>query len=102
MIGARDLRFRRDLNSTPWLTDVIWEAARREKLGAYFSAETTQIEDDHLPFIRAGIPAVDLIDFEYPHWHTAGDTLEAVAPGSLQVVGDVLLAALPALEAKLK
>jgi Zn-dependent M28 family amino/carboxypeptidase len=102
MIGDRDLRLRRDLNSTPWLTDLIWNAAREARLGAYFSMETTQIEDDHLPFIRAGIPAVDLIDFEFPPWHTAGDTLDAVAAGSLQVVGDALLAALPAFEAKLK
>ena len=64
MVADRDLRIRRDLNSTPWLTDIIWDAARREKLGAYFVAETTQIEDDHLPFIQAGVPAVDLIDLD--------------------------------------
>jgi Zn-dependent M28 family amino/carboxypeptidase len=101
MVADRDLRLKRDLNSTPWLTDIIWDAARREKLGAYFSAESTQIEDDHLPFIQAGIPAVDLIDLEYPAWHTAGDTLDAVSARSLQIVGDVLLAALPTIEARL-
>jgi Zn-dependent M28 family amino/carboxypeptidase len=101
MIGDRDLRFRRDLNSTPWLTDIVWDAARRVKLGNYFSPETTQIEDDHLPFMEAGIPSLDIIDLEYGPWHTAGDTLDAVAAGSLQVVGDVLLAALPQIEARL-
>jgi glutaminyl-peptide cyclotransferase len=101
MVADRDLRIKRDLNSTPWLTDIIWEAARREKLGAYFSDESTQIEDDHLPFIQAGVPAVDLIDLEYAPWHTAGDTLDAVSARSLQIVGDVVLAALPKIEARL-
>ncbi len=101
MVADRDLRLKRDLNSTPWLTDIVWDAARREKLGAYFVSESTRIEDDHLPFVEAGIPAVDLIDLEYAPWHTAGDTLDAVSAHSLQVVGDVLLAALPKIEARL-
>jgi glutaminyl-peptide cyclotransferase len=101
MVADRDLRMKRDLNSTPWLTDIIWQAARREKLGAYFADEPTRVEDDHLPFIQAGVPAVDLIDLEYAPWHTAGDTLDAVSARSLQIVGDVLLAALPQIEARL-
>jgi Zn-dependent M28 family amino/carboxypeptidase len=100
MVADRDLRLKRDLNSTPWLTDIIWDTARREKLGAYFLDESTQIEDDHLPFIQAGVPAVDLIDLEYAPWHTAGDTLDAVSARSLQIVGDVVLAALPKIEAR--
>ena len=102
MIGDRDLRIKRDLNSTPWLTNIIWEAARSQKLTASFTNDVTEIEDDHLPFIRAGIPAVDLIDLEFGPWHTAGDTLDAVSARSLQVVGDVVLAALPQIEARLK
>jgi glutaminyl-peptide cyclotransferase len=98
MIGDRDLRIRRDTNSTPWLTDVIWDAARRLKLETYFIPSTTEVEDDHLPFIKAGVPAVDIIDLEYPQWHTAQDTLDAVSARSLQVVGDVVLGALPAIE----
>jgi Zn-dependent M28 family amino/carboxypeptidase len=100
MVGDRDLLIKRDLNSTPWLTDLVWDAARREKHEA-FSPESTQIEDDHLPFIEAGVPAVDIIDLDYEPWHTAGDTLDAVSARSLQVVGDVLLAALPQVEARL-
>jgi Zn-dependent M28 family amino/carboxypeptidase len=102
MIGDRDLRIKRDLNSTDWLTDIIWGAARSRRLGASFVDEVTEIEDDHLPFLRAGVPAVDIIDLEFAQWHTAGDTLDTVAAGSLQIVGDVLLAALPGIEAKLK
>jgi peptidase M28-like protein len=101
MIGDRDLRIKRDGYSTPWLTDVIWDAARRQKLDAYFVPASTQIEDDHLPFLKAGVPSVDIIDLEYEQWHTAGDTLDAVSARSLQVVGDVVVAALPQLEARL-
>jgi Zn-dependent M28 family amino/carboxypeptidase len=101
MIADRQLSIKREANSTPWLTDIIWSAAR--KLGrAEFVEETTPIEDDHLPFLRAGIPAVDIIDLEYPYWHTAGDTLEHVSAQSMQAVGDVLLAALPGIELRVK
>jgi Zn-dependent M28 family amino/carboxypeptidase len=101
MIADRQLSIKREANSTPWLTDIIWSAAR--KLGrAEFVEETTPIEDDHLPFLRAGIPAVDIIDLEYPYWHTAGDTLEHVSAQSIQAVGDVLLAALPGIELRVK
>jgi Zn-dependent M28 family amino/carboxypeptidase len=99
MIGDRDLVIRRDTNSTPWLTNVIWETARRHNLDEYFIADSTRIEDDHLPFLAAGIPSVDIIDLDYEPWHTAKDTLDAVSARSLQVVGDVVLAALPTIEA---
>jgi Zn-dependent M28 family amino/carboxypeptidase len=99
MIGDRDLAIRRDTNSTPWLTNVIWETAKRHNLDDYFIAESTRIEDDHLPFLAAGIPSVDIIDLDYEAWHTAKDTLDAVSARSLQVVGDVVLGALPTIEA---
>jgi Zn-dependent M28 family amino/carboxypeptidase len=60
------------------------------------------VEDDHIPFITAGVPAVDIIDLDYPAWHTADDTLANVSASSLQIVGDVVLAALPDIEAKLR
>ena len=99
MIGDRDLRLKRDTNSTRWLTDIVWDTARRQKLDAYFVPDATQIEDDHLPFLAAGVPSVDIIDLEYEPWHTANDTLDAVSARSLQAVGDVVLAALPQIEA---
>jgi glutaminyl-peptide cyclotransferase len=101
MIGDRDLNMRRDTNSTPWLTDLIWREAARQKLDDDFIAESTKIEDDHLPFLAAGVPAVDIIDLDYEAWHTAEDTLDAVSARSLQVVGDVVLGALPQIEARL-
>jgi Zn-dependent M28 family amino/carboxypeptidase len=101
MIGDRQLDIRRDTNSTPWLTDIIWNAARSEKLGEYFLNDRTAIEDDHLPFVEAGVPSVDIIDLDYEAWHTPMDTLDAVSARSLQVVGDVLMAALPQIERRL-
>ena len=70
MIGDRDLGIRREQNSTPWLTDAIWSAARRLKRPEFLE-ETTPIEDDHQEFLEAGIPSVDLIDL---------DTLPGIAP----------------------
>jgi Zn-dependent M28 family amino/carboxypeptidase len=101
MIGDRDLRIRRDANSTPWLVDVIWAAAARLGHSGTFSSELTTVEDDHVPFLRAGVPAVDVIDLDNPTWHTAQDTMDFVSARSLQVVGDVVLAALPEIEKRL-
>jgi Zn-dependent M28 family amino/carboxypeptidase len=110
MIADRDLHIRRDTNSTSWLSDAIWGAAKRLKLDDYFvpcpgdnprAQCSTTIEDDHLPFLKADVPAVDIIDLEFEHWHRPGDTLDAVSARSLQVVGDVVLAALPQIEARL-
>jgi glutaminyl-peptide cyclotransferase len=103
MIGDRDLLVKRESNSTPWLTNAIWAAARRLKRPE-FSDEATPIEDDHLEFLEAGVPAVDLIDLEYytrsgtVAWHTKDDTLDNVSARSLQAVGDVLLASLAEIE----
>jgi len=101
MIGDRDLRVRRDANSTPWLVDIVWSAAAKIGHSATFPNELTTIEDDHVPFLRAGIPAVDIIDLDNPTWHTPQDTLEFVSARSLQIVGDVVLAALPEIEKRL-
>ena len=101
MIGDRDLGIRREQNSTPWLTDAIWSAARRLNR-AEFLDEITPIEDDHLEFLQGGIASVDIIDLDYSAWHREDDRLDRVAASSLQAVGDVLLAALPAIESRLK
>ena len=100
MIGDRDLRISRESNSTPWLTDIIWDAAKGLKRREFLERETP-IEDDHLRFLEAGVPAVDIIDLDYPAWHTAADTLDKVSAASMQAVGDVLLAALPEIEKRL-
>ena len=101
MIGDRNLTIRRDTNSTRWLTDLVWASAARLGHRAAFLQEDTTVEDDHLNFVRAGVPSVDLIDLEYPAWHTPQDTLDAVSARSLQIVGDVVLEALPQIEKRL-
>ena len=94
MVGDRDLRIMRDTNSTPWLTDIFWSAAK--ELGhRQFVDEAMDIQDDHIPFLKAGVPSVDIIDLDYPAWHTEHDTIDKVSAESLQVVGDVLLGGLP-------
>jgi glutaminyl-peptide cyclotransferase len=101
MVGDRDLLIKRDSNSTPWLVDIIWAAAARLGHSSTFSSQLTVIEDDHIPFLRAGVAAVDIIDLENPTWHTPQDDLEHVSARSLQVVGDVVLAAIPDIENRL-
>jgi Zn-dependent M28 family amino/carboxypeptidase len=101
MVGDRDLNIRRDSNSTPWLVDIIWTAAGTLGYRRSFPEELTTIEDDHIPFVRAGVPSVDIIDLDYPAWHTAQDDLDHVSAASLQVVGDVIVAALPRIQQQL-
>jgi hypothetical protein len=94
MVGDSDLRIMRESNSTPWLTDRVWAAAAR--LGRReFVNDATTIEDDHLEFLEAGVPSVDIIDLDYPAWHRAEDTLDKLSAKSLQAVGEVVMAALP-------
>jgi Zn-dependent M28 family amino/carboxypeptidase len=101
MIGDRDLDVRREAASTAWLTDLVWDAARRLRYDAHFLPEALSVEDDHVPFLRSGVPATLLIDFNYPPWHTAGDTVDKLSADSLRIVGEVLLDALPGIEDRL-
>jgi glutaminyl-peptide cyclotransferase len=98
MIGDRDLNIRRDTYSTPWLSDILWASAARLRHGRHFLNDPLPVEDDHAPFLKAGVPAALLIDFDYPPWHTADDTLDKVSAQSLAIVGDVVLDALPSIE----
>jgi glutaminyl-peptide cyclotransferase len=101
MIGDKNLTIRREQQSTTWLKDVIWGTAKKLGHGAIFMDEETVVEDDHLEFLAAGVPSVDIIDLEYPEWHNEAaccDDLTKVSARSLQIVGDVLLASLPAIE----
>ena len=98
MIGDRDLGIRREAGSTPWMNDVIWASATRLGYAAYFLPDSLAVEDDHAPFMRLGIPAALLIDFDFPPWHTADDTLDKVSARSLAIVGEVVRESLPAVE----
>lgn len=101
MIGDSDLLIRRESMSTPWLVDIIWSAASRLGHRSVFSPELTTVEDDHVPFLRAGVAAADVIDLDNPTWHTPQDDIAHVSRQSLQVVGDVILVALPDIQTTL-
>lgn len=98
MVGDRQLNILHELNSTPWLMTLVLQTARRLGYEREFSGPSSPIEDDHLPFLKRGVPAVDLIDLDYPPWHTASDTLDKVSARSLAVVGHVILEVIPAIE----
>lgn len=93
MIGDADLNVYLENNSDPDLRAEIWAAAAQQGYSAQFIPEPKYtILDDHIPFKEAGVPAVDIIDFDYPHWHTTEDTADKVSGESLKAVGDTLLA----------
>jgi Zn-dependent M28 family amino/carboxypeptidase len=98
MIGDRDLAIRREAHSAMWLNQIIWDAAARLGYGRHFLRDAIPVEDDHVPFLRVGVPSTLLIDFDFPPWHTAADTLDKISADSLTVVGQTLLEALPSVE----
>jgi glutaminyl-peptide cyclotransferase len=91
MVGDSDLNLYIERNSTPSLVAQIWTQGANLGYAKYFiNSPKYSILDDHTPFLEAGIPAVDIIDFDYPYWHTTSDTLDKVSPLSLHVVGETL------------
>jgi Zn-dependent M28 family amino/carboxypeptidase len=98
MIGETNAVFLREGHSTPWLVDIIWGTAKQLGYASSFPNAVTEVDDDHVAFLRAGVPSADVIDLDYPQWHTADDNLEHVNARSLKIVGDVILASMPAIE----
>ena len=95
MIGDADLNIDRDGNSTPWLQSVVYEAATRLGYQSHFFGRSLPMDDDHLPFVKRGVPSVDLIDFSYGYnnvfWHTPQDTVDKLSPQSLKIAGMTIL-----------
>ncbi len=92
MIGDSDLTIYQERNSDVDLTAQIWGAADQLGYGKKIIAQPKfSMLDDHTPFLERGIPAVDMIDFDYPYWHTTADTADKVSAQSLQIVGETLL-----------
>ena len=92
MVGDADLQLYWERNSDPAIESEIWQAAARLGHSAFTSEARHSLLDDHTPFLEAGIPAVDIIDFDYPYWHTTQDTLDKISAASLEQVGRTLLA----------
>jgi hypothetical protein len=95
MIGDADLNIEHDTNSTPWLEDLIYQAATRLGYQSHFFAREMAVTDDHKAFLERGVPSADLIDFNYGYndvfWHTTQDTIDKLSPKSLAIVGTVTL-----------
>lgn len=106
MIGDCDLGVIRDAGAPAWLLDLVWGTAHDLKVKGFSSPIAQIIEDDHVPFRRARIPALNLIDFRYGgsqvehqmNWHTPRDRVDLVCPDSLESVGTVMLEVLPRLD----
>jgi Zn-dependent M28 family amino/carboxypeptidase len=104
MIGDRDLDLVYETTGTAWLRELVWKTADELGYARQFTRNAGYIGDDHHPFLAIGVPAIDLIDFNYgpQHrwWHTEEDTMDKLSAASLQAVGDVIIRALKKLEAK--
>jgi glutaminyl-peptide cyclotransferase len=91
MIGDEDLNIFIERNSNTELVNQIWATAKSLGYEDFFiNTPKYAMIDDHIPFIEAGIPAVVVIDFDYPYWHTTSDTLDKVSALSLQITGDTI------------
>jgi len=104
MIGDADLDILKDTNSTPWLTDLVYQAASNLGYQSHFYKYSTGMDDDHIPFAKVGIPVVDIIDFDYGYnnvfWHTPQDTVDKLSPQSLAISTDVVLETMRLVDAR--
>ena len=95
MIGDKDLDIQRETNSTGWLVDLVRQAAKKYGYERYFFQTDEPVEDDHLPFVKRGVPSIDVIDLDYgpdnSYHHTVQDTIDKVSARSLSIDGDVFL-----------
>lgn len=98
MIGDKNLDIKMETNSNAALNKLVWDTANKLGYGAYFLDEELATEDDHMPFLKLGVPAIDLIDFDYPPWHEDSDTMDKLSAQSLEIVGTVVLEVVHRLE----
>lgn len=97
MVGDKDLNIYKERYSytyAPEIVNLIWDKAQKLKLNSFYPEVRHPIWDDHMPLILAGIPTVDIIDFDYPYWHTLGDTPDKCSEQSLETVGKLLISIL--------
>ena len=98
MIGDKDLDIQRETRSTGWLVDLVRQAAKKFGYEHYFFQTEEPVEDDHLPFVKRGVPSVDVIDLDYgpnnSYHHTAQDTMDKISAHSLTIDGDVFIEAI--------
>jgi Zn-dependent M28 family amino/carboxypeptidase len=104
MTGDKDLDLLFDISSAASLRELVWSNAAALGYSANFPRYRNSIEDDHLPFLEAGVRALDLIDFNYgpdnSYWHSPQDTMDKLSAHSFEVIGSVLMRVIPVLEAE--
>jgi len=95
MIGDKDLDIEQETRSTDWLVELVRQAAKKHGDERHFFQQQEAVDDDHLAFVRRGVPSIDIIDLDYgpnnSYHHTAQDTLDKIGARSLQIDGDVIL-----------
>ena len=95
MIGDKNLDILHDTQSTGWLVDLVRQAAKKFGYERYFFKQGSEIADDHVPFVRRGVPSIDIIDLDYgpnnSYHHTAQDTMDKISAHSLTIDGDVFM-----------
>jgi Zn-dependent M28 family amino/carboxypeptidase len=95
MIGDRDLDIQRESQSTDWLVALVRQAAKKFGYERYFFKKDEEVSDDHLPFLRRGVPSIDIIDIDYgpndSYHHTDKDTMDKISAHSLTIDGDVFM-----------
>lgn len=87
MIGDADLNIYYEHNSHTAMRESLWQVAGTLGYTSFVPQLRYSMLDDHIPFVQDGIPAVDMIDFNYPYWHTTADTLDKISTASLEAVG---------------
>ncbi|HEV2205095.1 MAG TPA: M28 family peptidase, partial [Candidatus Acidoferrales bacterium] len=107
MVGQKNLRVQPEANSTKWLADLVWKTADRLHCqDVFIPKETGAVTDDHGPFLKRGVPSVDIIEADwltgYPYWHTTEDTLDKLSPKSLAITGYVILESVSELQKKFR
>jgi glutaminyl-peptide cyclotransferase len=92
MIGDKSLGVLIEENSTVSLRKLVWDTASDLGYKAYFLQDAEKVDDDHMPFLKLGVPSLDIIDFDYDPWHKDSDTMDKLSPKSLEIIGTVVLA----------
>ena len=98
MIGDKSLGVLIEEYSTNSLRQLVWKTAADLGYSAFFLNSGEKVEDDHMPFLKLGVPSLDLIDFDYDPWHKDSDTMDKLSPKSLEIVGSVVLESVKRLE----
>lgn len=104
IVGTHDVHFRREISSTPALTELMWSTAAKLGYSNIFLNDQQSVEDDHDSFLKRKVPSVDVIDLDRDHelsyWHTTQDTLDKISAKSLAITGHVFLESIRQLQQK--